>query len=133
MSRGQGLLLAVAASGMALSGAAMADPLHLPSGQEAQLHDFYWEEDSGTLRLRYVVTAVADPDYADDADAVFADMEWLCNGAGLAKINADGNPWDGVTVTMMAEPVELGRSAPEVVQFFEAFSVADDTCIWEAF
>ncbi|MCC5985636.1 MAG: acetolactate synthase [Rhodobacteraceae bacterium] len=131
MSRVRGLLLVGALGIWALSGAAQADPLRLPSGQDAVLHDSYWEEDSGTLRLRFIVEAVVDPAYGGDDAAVFADMEWLCADTGLAMIAADGNPWEGVTVTMMAEPVEFGRSAPDVVQFFEAFAVADGTCIWE--
>ena len=116
-----------------LPGLAGAGTLVLPSGHDAQFHDAYWEEDSGTLRLRYIVPAVTDDAYARDHDAVFVDMESLCAGPGLEMIDADGNPWEGVTVTMMAAPVELGRTAPDVVQFFEAFVVRDGHCIWDEF
>lgn len=131
MNRGRGGLLCGMLGVWAVCGVAHADTLRLPSGHEAVPHDSYWEEDTGTLRLRFIVKAVADPAYGGDDSAVFADMEWLCADTGLAMIAADGNPWEGVTVTMMAEPVEFGRSAPDVVQFFEAFAVADGTCIWE--
>ncbi|MDH5531341.1 MAG: DUF6497 family protein, partial [Paracoccaceae bacterium] len=29
--------------------------------------------------------------------------------------------------------VPFGESDPEATQYFEAFSIADGTCIWEAF
>ncbi len=131
-----GWRMAVSAGLLALAllpGRAGADTLVLPSGQDAEFHDAYWEEDSGTLRLRYVVPAVGDDAYARDHDAVFADMESLCAGPGLAMIEDDGNAWDGVTVTMMAMAVEFGHTAPDVVQFFEAFLVQDGNCIWDEF
>ena len=133
MSRRMGLLLAGVLCAAALSGGALAGSVTLPSGQEARLHDSFWEEDSGTLRLRFVVPAVGDDAYARDHDAVFADMESLCAGPGLAMIEDDGNAWDGVTVTMMAMAVEFGHTAPAVVQFFEAFLVQDGNCIWDEF
>ena len=133
MSRGRGIVLAGVLGLWAASGAAQAETLDLPSGHAAVLHDTYWEEDVGSLRLRFIVEAVTDPAYGGDDAAVFADMEWLCTRTGLAMIEADGHPWEGVTVTMMAEPVEFGRSAPDVVQFFEAFAVLDGACSWEAY
>ena len=133
MTRRTGLLLAGALGLAALPGEVLAGSVTLPSGHAAQFHDAIWEEDSGMLRLRYLVPAVEDAAYAGDQDAIFADMEALCAGPGRAMIAEDGNPWDGVTVTMMAAPVEFGRSAPDVVQFFEAFILQDGLCILDAF
>lgn len=116
-----------------LAAPAMGWEVTLPSGAGVAFHDAIWEEDSGTLRLRYVVPAVADPAFADrDAD-IHADMEWLCRTQALVMIGVSGHAWEGVTITMMAQPVVFGDTAPDVVQFFEAFVLQDGLCVWDAF
>lgn len=36
-------------------------------------------------------------------------------------------------ISLMESPVEFGVASPDTVQYFEAYSVSDGRCIWEAF
>ncbi len=125
--------LAAAVTALLPGGILHAWEVTLPSGAGVAFHDAMWEEDSGALRLRYIVDAVADPAYAAQDQAVFADMEWLCESQALPMIRVNGNPWDAVLITLMAEPLPFGEIAPDVVQFFEAFQIVDNHCIWDEY
>ncbi|MEZ5913987.1 MAG: DUF6497 family protein [Paracoccaceae bacterium] len=38
-----------------------------------------------------------------------------------------------VIISLAEAPVEFGVAAPEVAQFFEAYSRDGDRCVWEVF
>jgi hypothetical protein len=38
-----------------------------------------------------------------------------------------------VVISLMQSPVDFGVMTPDVVQFFESFTIENDLCIWEAF
>ncbi|WP_425099469.1 DUF6497 family protein [Tropicibacter sp. S64] len=105
----------------------------VPSGQDVSFHDMIWDEPGGglTYRFRFLAPAIAEGE--GDFDAMMADMEALCTGYALPRL-ADIGPQPGrIVITLMSAPVEFGVMTPDVTQFFESFSVADNACIWEAF
>lgn len=113
-----------------------AVPIALPSGAMATPLDQIFEEDTATLRLRYVVPQLAEPAalYLADGERVFADMRFLCDMAAATTLG-DANPqedgWRGAVITLMSAPLEFGQRDPDVVQVFEAFVFAMDGCDWD--
>lgn len=133
--RGLGL---VAVSVSALCGvsnsAAQGAMLVLPSGVEAELHDTIWDEDLSTIRLRYIVPQLLEPDslYHADALRVFEDMQWLCETQVPAlfdeETDAQQEGWDVAVIALMSEPIEFGTRDADTVQLFEWFTLTMDGC-----
>jgi hypothetical protein len=114
-----------------LTGPALADTV-LPSGQPVEPLDTLTEDQAGetVLILRYVADGLSRE--LDDAqiEAAMADLDHLCATDGVALAD---DATDRVIVTMMSAPLPRGMVDPDVTQFFGLYSVADGTCIWEAF
>lgn len=107
--------------------------LTVPSGQPVYLLEYVDETatEDAIFRARYVA-----PDLGAMSDAfetVLNDMEHLCNRQVIPNIAAAGLSPTRIVVSLSAEPLELGVIAPEVAQVFEAYSLQDDTCIWEIY
>ena len=111
------------------------DPIPVPSGQEVTLLDVIHNEpgtEGLTVRYRFVAPAIA-----PGAGVAFAqaslDMQHLCQTYALPRVISGGPQPVQIVISLSDAPVEFGASAPEVTQFFEAYSLDDDTCIWEPF
>lgn len=136
-------VLAVMAAGLALWLATRADEpvatapsgdgaLILPSGLEASLQEMIWNQpgEGLTYRFRFLAPAFHD---TSDLEQVMEDLEFLCRSFALPKL-ANTGPLPGrVVISLADKPSEFGTFDPDVVQVFEAFSVSDGACIWEAF
>ena len=110
--------------------------LTLPSGVQAQFLDQIWEEDSATLRQRYIVPKLAEPPalYLADGERLFVDMQHLCDLAAQSAFDG-GDPreagWDRAVITLMSAPLEFGQRDPDIVQVFEGFVFSLDGCDWD--
>lgn len=107
----------------------------VPSGQTVTLQDVIWNapgNEGMTLRFRFVAPAIA-PGGGVDADAAAEDMQHLCDSFAIPRMVEFGPEPAQVVISLSAAPVEFGATAPDVVQFFESFSVADGQCHWEMF
>lgn len=81
------------------------------------------------LRLRYVA-----PDLTRDARMqIDGDFESLCISQAVPYTPVAGDAASEVVISIASAPVEFGANAPNIVQFFEVFSLKDGTCIWEGF
>ncbi len=114
-------------------------PIPVPSGQVVTLLDVIHNEPGAegmTVRFRFVAPAIA-PGGAVPFEAAAADMAHLCQTYALPRVLSGvvgGGPAPAQIVISLSDlPVEFGASAPEVTQFFEAYSLDGDTCIWEPF
>lgn len=108
----------------------------LPSGAMATPLDQIFEEDSATLRLRYIVPQLREPAalYLADGERVFEDMRFLCDQAAepsLDGITPQEDGWRGAVITLMSAPLEFGQRDPDVVQVFEGFVFTMDGCDWD--
>jgi hypothetical protein len=107
--------------------AARLDTILLPSGIEAQLQEVR-REGAGQLRARYVAEG-----FRRDADLeeIAADMDYLCAAHVLPELT----PAEGaqVIVSLAEAPSEFGVANPEIAQVFEAYTIENGRCIWEAF
>lgn len=104
----------------------------MPSGMNHELQDVIYEPQGAhinvvqVVRLRYVQPEIADRGF----EAVEADFQYLCDTDGL-KYRAKSAPNAAqIIVSISSEPIEFGATAPEVVQFIDAFSVENGACVW---
>lgn len=81
------------------------------------------------MRMRYVAPGLTRDGYG----LVEKDFAALCETQALALRTAAGDMPAQAIISIASAPVEFGMAAPDVTQFFEAFRLQDNTCIWEAF
>ncbi|WP_431300510.1 DUF6497 family protein [Tabrizicola sp. BL-A-41-H6] len=109
-----------------------ADAVTVPSGREVRFLDVISNvpgAEGATARFRFVVPGLAEGD--SEADA--ADMQALCDTYALPRIDAMQPPPQQIIISLAGKETPFGEAAPEVVQFFEAYSVQDGACVWEVF
>jgi hypothetical protein len=111
-------------------------PVTLPSGVVATPLDQIFEEDTATLRLRFVVPKLAEPAalYLANGEQLFEDMRFLCDIAAQTEFigaSPQEDGWRGAVVTLMSAPLEFGLRDPDVVQVFEGFVFTMDGCDWD--
>lgn len=111
-------------------------PIPVPSGQTVILQDVIWNEPGAeglTVRFRFVAPAIARDGGTVPFETAVWDMLALCQTYVLPRIAETGPTPAQVIVSMSDIPVDFGEAVPEATQFFEAYSIEDGNCIWEAF
>ena len=135
MFRPQRLATALAVSTLLAAGACEDDApasadLTVPSGRVVEFLDVVTNAPGAkgaTARFRFVAKGLA---AGDDASA---DMEALCNSYAVPRIGGMVPEPQQVVIVLADRAVPFGETAPDAVQFFEAYAVKDNTCIWEVF
>ncbi|MBR9652470.1 DUF6497 family protein [Thalassovita aquimarina] len=105
----------------------------VPSGLHLEpLDQFIEARPDGTAwaRFRFVVPELAD---GVGFDRVEPDFAHLCAEYALPLLGEVEETISQVVISMSSQALEFGTSAPDIVQYFEAFSIENDRCIWEAF
>jgi hypothetical protein len=132
------------------SGAAMTDPtlieaegpqvidgageaVPVPSGQAVSLLDVVLDADAMAARFRFVAPAIAKDGGSVDFETASADMAHLCQAFALPRLVETGANAAQIIISFSDRPVPFGQAAPEATQFFEAYRIEGDACIWEAF
>lgn len=125
-----------------LATAAIAEPLTeaqdgsvlLTSGLVVSLHETRLEPVGApthgvrTVRLRYVSSQLEETAFS--FERIEGDFIELCASFGL-KTRAQSAPKaEQVIISIASQPTAFGESAPKVAQYFDAFLVEGDTCIW---
>lgn len=108
-------------------------PIPVPSGQDVRLLDVIRDQPGPgglTYRFRFVAPAIAQ---GVDFEAAAADMEHLCRTYAIPRLAQIGPVPAQVIVSLADRPLPFGEAAPDVTQFFEAYRIEGDDCIWEAF
>lgn len=104
------------------------DAVTVPSGRLVTFLDVVTNAPGAkgaTARFRFVV-----PDLTAQDDAS-ADMEALCNTYALPRIGGMVPEPQQIIVVLANQAVPFGQAAPDAVQFFEAYSVTNGSCMWE--
>jgi len=108
----------------------LGDAVTVPSGREVAVLDLITDvpgPKGATARFRFVVSGLT------SADDPSADMLALCSSFAVPRL-ADITPEPQQIIIVFADrAVPFGESAPDAVQFFEAYGVKNETCIWEMF
>lgn len=108
---------------------AMGQELMAPSGLKMTLYEVILEEDIPLVRFRFEV-----PEIADNAlpfAAVADDLQAVCDESLLPGLKQSGWENGQIIVQLSAEQVAFGATVPDITQYFQPFSIGEDTCIWE--
>ncbi len=111
------------------------DLIPVPSGQPVSLQDVVWNVvgvQGFTLRFRFVAPEIRVGGTVD-FDTAVADMQALCENFARERAAGFGGLPAQIIISMAEKPVTFGETLPDVVQFFEAFRIEGDTCIWEIY
>lgn len=127
----------IAVFGGALMSAAAAGALEevpaVPSGHSLTLQEVLVDQatEQSVLRLRYVMPAIAEKSlgYND----LLADFEHLCETQAVPEALAQPTPIQQIVISLSDQETEFGVSNPDATQYFEAFNLETDICIWEGF
>ncbi|WP_435138412.1 DUF6497 family protein [Pseudopelagicola sp. nBUS_19] len=125
------------ALGGAFTGAVTAGVLEetpaVPSGNEIYLQEILFEtrnDQSRVVRLRYVMPMIR---HGLEFHEIEEDFLHLCAGVAVPYLAKENEKVDQVIISMGDRETEFGVLATLATQYFEAFSVKNNTCIWEGF
>ena len=110
-------------------------PISVPSGQLVTLQDVVWNAQGVaglTLRFRFVAPGIA-PGKTVDFETASADMLALCQTYAIPRMADFGPQVQQIIISLADRAVAFGASEPDATQFFEAYRVEGETCIWEIY
>lgn len=116
--------------------AGVDEPIPVPSGQRVVLQDVVRDAagpNGLTYRFLFVAPAIARVGGSIDVDQAMADMQHLCDTYALPRLATGGPVPAQVVISLSDSAVPFGESAPDATQYFEAYRIENNTCIWEAF
>ncbi|MFC0279760.1 DUF6497 family protein [Falsigemmobacter intermedius] len=109
----------------------------VPSGQAVTLQDVILNQPGPmglSARFRFIAPAIAREGGTIPFETASADMEYLCNSFALPRVTTGTGPLpEQIIVSLSDIPVTFGEITPDATQFFEAFSIEGDACLWEQF
>ena len=128
---GVALVLGLAGPAFPLAEAAL---IEVPSGMPVRFHDAIAGEQgvASVYRFRFVAPEIGGA-APRPYEEVAPDMDALCQGFALSQLDGGEPPADRIVISLMAEVVAFGDPSPGTPQYFEAYSLRDGRCIWEAF
>lgn len=121
--------------GLATMAQASGEAPEVPSGQPITLYEVLIDTVGAQswLRFRFIAPQIARDtgtiSYEDAAD----DMEHLCQSVALPYLREYDLKGDLIVISLADQETEFGQSHPEASQFFDAFRIENEICIWEAF
>jgi propionyl-CoA carboxylase beta chain len=102
----------------------------LPSGRLARLCELVVEPQPFASEDWLIVRILApDLEVTGERDGHF-DHDWACEAIGLPNAAPETAR---IVVQLMADAFPRGEPAPGITQSIEAYSIEDETCIWELF
>lgn len=109
-----------------------AEPLDVPSGRDVTPIEYITDADGQgyVLRARYLAPELTGD---DDIDSIFADMAHLCETDALPLRSVIDPVPPRIIVSLSGARLAFGEINADVVQYFEAYRVENDRCIWELF
>lgn len=104
----------------------------VPSGRALTLIDIVTDArgpEGATARFRFLAPGLS----AEDAESAAVDMQVLCDSFAVQRIAGMEPAPRQIVISLASEAVPFGKSAPDVVQFFESYRPENGACIWEVF
>ncbi len=108
------------------------EAITVPSGRTLSLIDIVTNAPGpagATARFRFLAPGLS----ADDAETAAADMQALCDGFAVKRIDGMVPAPQQIVISFADAAVPFGEAAPDVVQFFESFRPENGACVWEVF
>lgn len=108
--------------------------LDVPSGQPVTLQEVLVDAvgPQTWLRFRLIAPAIARDTGEIDYQTAAGDMMHLCQELALPYISEYDLTGDVIVISLADRETEFGVADPAATQFFEAFHVENDLCIWES-
>jgi len=107
--------------------------VEVPSGQPIELHEVL-VDDMGTetwLRFRFLAPQIARTGGSIDYGKAEPDMAHLCDALALPYIAEYDLKGEVIVISLADREVEFGAADPDATQFFEAYRIQNNACIWE--
>jgi len=118
----------------ATTAAGQEEALAVPSDNPVWLQEWFIDPlADGQLdyaRFRFVMPALAQGTRFEQIEANFAH---LCENVAMPLLAQAGLSAPRVVVSVAERETEFGTASPGLRQFFEAFRVENNLCIWEGF
>lgn len=108
----------------------------VPSGQQVRLIDVVQTAPGPaglTLRFRFLAPGIARAGGTVGPEAAQADMAYLCHAFAVPRLSDIGPVIAQVVISLADREVDFGAADPEATQFFEAYRIEGDACIWDPF
>jgi hypothetical protein len=112
--------------------AAGAQQVVVPSGLEIALYDVILEPDTNVARFRFRVPAVGGDAGVSFAEAL-PDIQYLCDNVVIPGLAQNGWTEGEVVISLSDKEIAFGVASPDVVQYFQPFSIQAGACMWEDF
>ena len=109
-----------------------AQQVSVPSGLDIALYDVILEPANQTARFRFLAPQIGIENGATFTDVV-PDLQYLCDKIVVPGLAENGWTDGDVVISLSASEVEFGVASPEVVQYFQPFSIQAGACMWEDF
>jgi hypothetical protein len=125
--------LVVAAAAVLWTQSGGSGAINVPSGQQIVLQEVIFEPQNGGetwLRARFVAPEIGSK---FGFDAVADDFTYLCASFVLPLLRNESRTATQVVISMADREIAFGDTDPDATQFFEAFRIENDICIWESF
>ena len=109
--------------------------LDVPSGQPITLLEVL-VDDLGHevwLRFRFIAPQIARAGGSVTYETAEPDMQHLCDTLALPYIAEYDLTGQMIVISLADRITEFGAADPDATQFFEAYRVQDNACIWEGF
>lgn len=123
------------------SGAAMGTDMtqakiEVPSGQEITFQEVIMDASGPqglTARFRFLAPSIARDGGTIGIDAASVDMEALCRNFAVPALATSGDAPAQVIITLSDRSVPFGVTDPDATQFFDAYKLDGENCIWEGY
>ncbi len=118
-----------------LTDAATPAAIDVPSGQPVALHEVRVDQMGAEtwVRFRFVAPLIARAGGTVDYDVASLDMAALCRTLAVPYLAQHDLHGDVIVISLADRPTEFGAADRDATQFFEAFRLQGDVCIWEGF
>lgn len=126
------MLVAAAVTAGCQEEAPSGETVSVPSGRTLSLIDVITDvrgPAGATARFRFLAPGLR----PDDAEAAAEDMQALCDGFAIKRIDGMVPAPQQIVISFASEAVPFGQAAPDVVQFFESYRPQGGACVWEVF
>lgn len=109
-----------------------AQQVAVPSGLEIELYDVILEPDTNIARFRFRVPAIGGDSGVTFAEAL-PDIQYLCDDVVIPSLVQNGWTDGEIVISLSDKEVAFGVASPDVVQYFQPFSIQAGACMWEDF
>lgn len=107
----------------------------MPSGLAVTFHEAITNQPGQglTYRFRFIAPDIARAKGQVDFDLIEADMAHLCKIYALPRVPITGPVPNRIVISIADRVTKFGAADAEATQFFEAYSIDGDSCVWEPF